>query len=83
MNSFMINLVFVITLGLFSSFLSIKFGARYRYPRCDICSHWRRICGVETAGELNDFLRDAVWFYTVIRSGLVTAVIGQVLIYLD
>ena len=30
------NLLFGITLGLFSSFLSIKFGARYRCPRCDI-----------------------------------------------
>ena len=36
LNSFIINLVFGITLGLFSSFLSIKFGARYRCPRCDI-----------------------------------------------
>ncbi len=35
-NSLVINLVFGITLGLFSSFLSIKFGARYRCPRCDI-----------------------------------------------
>jgi NADH dehydrogenase len=35
-NSLTINLVFGITLGLFSSFLSIKFGARYRCPRCDI-----------------------------------------------
>jgi NADH:ubiquinone reductase (H+-translocating) len=31
-----INLLFGITLGLFSSFLSIKFGARYRCPSCDI-----------------------------------------------
>jgi NADH dehydrogenase len=31
-----INLLFGITLGLFSSFLSIKFGARYRCPICDI-----------------------------------------------
>jgi NADH dehydrogenase len=30
------NLLFGITLGLFSSFLSIKFGARYRCPSCDI-----------------------------------------------
>src|ERR687895_563218 len=35
-NSLIINLVFGITLGLFSSFLSIKFGARYRCPKCDI-----------------------------------------------
>src|SRR5919112_1465208 len=35
-NSVIINLVFGITLGLFSSFLSIKFGARYRCPKCDI-----------------------------------------------
>jgi hypothetical protein len=35
-NSLIINLVFGITLGLFSSFLSIRFGARYRCPRCDI-----------------------------------------------
>jgi NADH:quinone reductase (non-electrogenic) len=31
-----INLLFGITLGSFSSFLSIKFGARYRCPSCDI-----------------------------------------------
>ncbi len=31
-----INLLFGITLGLFSSFLSIKFGARYRCSICDI-----------------------------------------------
>ena len=31
-----INLLFGITLGLFSSFSSIKFGARYRCPSCDI-----------------------------------------------
>jgi NADH dehydrogenase FAD-containing subunit len=36
LNSLIINLVFGITLGLFSSVLSIKFGARYRCPRCDI-----------------------------------------------
>jgi NADH dehydrogenase FAD-containing subunit len=36
LNSLIINLVFGITLGLFSSFLSRKFGARYRCPRCDI-----------------------------------------------
>src|SRR5918995_5490745 len=36
LNSLTINLVFGITLGLFSSLLSIKFGARYRYPKCDI-----------------------------------------------
>jgi NADH:ubiquinone reductase (H+-translocating) len=35
-NSLIINLVFGITLGLFSSFLSSKFGARYRCPKCDI-----------------------------------------------
>src|SRR5919112_6806166 len=35
-NSLIINLVFGITLGLFSSFLSRKFGARYRCPKCDI-----------------------------------------------
>src|SRR5215212_908037 len=35
-NSLIINLAFGITLGLFSSFLSIKFGARYRCPKCDI-----------------------------------------------
>jgi NADH dehydrogenase FAD-containing subunit len=35
--SVVINLVFGITLGLFSSLLSIKFGARYRCPQdCDI-----------------------------------------------
>ena len=34
--SISINLLFGITLGLFSSFLSIKFGARYRCPSCDI-----------------------------------------------
>src|SRR5919197_1871807 len=31
-----INLLFGIALGLFSSLLSIKFGARYRCPSCDI-----------------------------------------------
>jgi NADH dehydrogenase FAD-containing subunit len=35
-NSLIINLVFGITFGLFSSLLSIKFGARYRCPQCDI-----------------------------------------------
>jgi len=35
-NSLIINLVFGITLGLFSSFLSRTFGARYRCPKCDI-----------------------------------------------
>jgi NADH dehydrogenase len=35
-DSLIINLVFGITLGLFSSFLSSKFGARYRCPKCDI-----------------------------------------------
>jgi NADH dehydrogenase FAD-containing subunit len=35
-NSLIINLAFGITLGLFSSLLSIKFGARYRCPKCDI-----------------------------------------------
>src|ERR1043166_9399502 len=34
--SILINLLFGITLGLFSSFLSIKFGSRYRCPSCDI-----------------------------------------------
>src|SRR5919206_2438952 len=34
--SISINLLFGITLGLSSSFLSIKFGARYRCPSCDI-----------------------------------------------
>jgi NADH dehydrogenase FAD-containing subunit len=34
--SILINLLFGITLGLFSSFLSIKFGSRYRCPACDI-----------------------------------------------
>ena len=34
--SISINLLFGITLGLFSSFLSIKFGSRYRCPECDI-----------------------------------------------
>ncbi|MGC2425534.1 MAG: hypothetical protein WA421_00750 [Nitrososphaeraceae archaeon] len=34
--SISINLLFGITLGLFSSFLSIKFGSRYRCPACDI-----------------------------------------------
>jgi hypothetical protein len=34
--SISINLLFGITLGLFSSFLSIKFGSRYRCPSCDI-----------------------------------------------
>jgi NADH dehydrogenase FAD-containing subunit len=36
LNSLIINLIFGITLGLFSSLLSIKFGARYRCPKCDI-----------------------------------------------
>jgi NADH dehydrogenase FAD-containing subunit len=36
MNSLIINLVFGVTLGLFSSLLSTKFGARYRCPKCDI-----------------------------------------------
>jgi NADH dehydrogenase len=36
LNSLIINLVFGITLGLFSSLLSTKFGARYRCPKCDI-----------------------------------------------
>jgi NADH dehydrogenase FAD-containing subunit len=35
-NSIMIHILFGITLGLFSSFLSIKFGSRYRCPMCDI-----------------------------------------------
>jgi NADH:quinone reductase (non-electrogenic) len=35
-DSLIINLTFGITLGLFSSFLSSKFGARYRCPKCDI-----------------------------------------------
>src|SRR5919107_143762 len=35
-NSLIINLVFGITLGLFSSFLSRKFGARYRCSKCGI-----------------------------------------------
>ena len=34
--SIFINLLFGITLGLFSSLLSMKFGARYRCPQCDI-----------------------------------------------
>ena len=34
--SISINLLFGITLGLFSSLLSMKFGARYRCPQCDI-----------------------------------------------
>ena len=34
--SISINMLFGITLGLFSSFLSIKFGSRYRCPICDI-----------------------------------------------
>jgi NADH:quinone reductase (non-electrogenic) len=34
--SIFINLLFGITLGLSASFLSIKFGARYRCPSCDI-----------------------------------------------
>jgi NADH dehydrogenase len=34
--SLIINLTFGITLGLFSSFLSSKFGTRYRCPKCDI-----------------------------------------------
>src|SRR5215831_10937772 len=34
--SISINLLFGITLGLFSSLLTIKFGARYRCPQCDI-----------------------------------------------
>ena len=34
--SVMINLLFGITVGLVSSLLSIKFGARYRCPSCDI-----------------------------------------------
>ena len=36
LNSLIINLVFGITLGLSSSFFSIRFGARYRCPNCDI-----------------------------------------------
>jgi NADH dehydrogenase len=36
LNSLTINLIFGITVGLFSSLLSIKFGARYRCPKCDI-----------------------------------------------
>jgi NADH dehydrogenase len=36
LNSLIINLVFGITLGLCSSFFSIRFGARYRCPKCDI-----------------------------------------------
>jgi hypothetical protein len=35
-DSLIINLFFGITLGLFSSFLSSKFGTRYRCPKCDI-----------------------------------------------
>src|ERR687887_591284 len=35
-NSIMVHILFGITLGLFSSFLSIKFGSRYRCPMCDI-----------------------------------------------
>ena len=35
-DSLIINLTFGITLGLFSSFLSSKFGTRYRCPKCDI-----------------------------------------------
>jgi NADH dehydrogenase len=35
-DSLIINLVFGTTLGLFSSFLSRTFGARYRCPKCDI-----------------------------------------------
>ena len=35
-NSLIIILVFGTTLGLFSSFQSRKFGARYRCPKCDI-----------------------------------------------
>jgi hypothetical protein len=34
--SIFINLLFGITLGLFSSLLTMKFGARYRCPQCDI-----------------------------------------------
>jgi NADH dehydrogenase FAD-containing subunit len=34
--SILINLLFGVTLGLFSSFLSIRFGSRYRCPACDI-----------------------------------------------
>jgi hypothetical protein len=88
-NSLIINLVFGTTLGLFSSFLSRKFGARYRCPKCDISFsrvdslqqhlefvhgskpiHPKRIlilgggfAGVETAGELNEFLRDVAKDY--------------------
>ena len=36
LNSLIINIVFGITLGLSSSFFSIRFGARYRCPNCDI-----------------------------------------------
>jgi hypothetical protein len=35
-NSIMVHILFGITLGLFSSFMSIKFGSRYRCPMCDI-----------------------------------------------
>ncbi|MDX1373860.1 MAG: C2H2-type zinc finger protein, partial [Nitrososphaeraceae archaeon] len=35
LNSFIINMIFGITVGIFSSFLSIKFGSRYK---CNICS---------------------------------------------
>jgi NADH dehydrogenase len=34
--SIFINLLFGVTLGLFSSLLTMKFGARYRCPQCDI-----------------------------------------------
>ena len=34
--SILINLLFGVTLGLFSSFLSTRFGSRYRCPACDI-----------------------------------------------
>jgi NADH dehydrogenase FAD-containing subunit len=34
--SILTNLLFGVTLGLFSSFLSIRFGSRYRCPACDI-----------------------------------------------
>ena len=80
--SILINLLFGITLGLFSSLLTIKFGARYRCPQdCDISFSRKNVfghsqkgiltfvivgggfAGVETAGELNDFIRDSIKYY--------------------
>ena len=50
-STIMIHLLFGITLGLFSSFLSIRFGARYRCPQgCDIS--FSRIDTLQNHSEL-------------------------------